>query len=67
VPPSIDDLKVQADAFGRNCGRNDPGPVPQNRCRVVDPCSLASIQPADVAPADVEAGPAVAEGQSTAG
>jgi len=70
VPPTFDEIKAQADVFASNCGRVEPGKVPQNRCRVYDPCSLRALQPADVAPEDPAATTAEAtptEGQSYAG
>lgn len=70
VPPTFDDLKAQADDFANRCGRNEGGPVPQNRCRVYDPCNLAAIQPAAAAgagAAEVDAAATPTEGQSYEG
>jgi len=47
VPPKIEELQDQAKIFADRCGHNEPGAVPQNRCRVTDPCDLPAIQPAD--------------------
>jgi len=49
VPPKIETLQNEADVLAHNCGQAEPGPVPQKRCRVYDPCNLAAIQPADLA------------------
>ncbi|MFL5537886.1 MAG: phosphatase PAP2 family protein [Longimicrobiaceae bacterium] len=38
IPPKIETLQEQADLFERYCGQAEPGPVPGNRCRVVNPC-----------------------------
>jgi len=65
VPPKLEELKEQAEKLAEICGHADPGPVPQKRCRVYDPCNLAAIQPALAAGDD--AVQADTQGQSTAG
>jgi membrane-associated phospholipid phosphatase len=69
TPPTYDQIKAEADSFASRCGQNVPGPVPQNRCKVYDPCNLAAIQPVAAVddPAALESTAAPTEGQSYAG
>ncbi|HET7228962.1 MAG TPA: vanadium-dependent haloperoxidase [Longimicrobium sp.] len=69
VPPKVEEIKEKADAFASMCGQAWDMPVPQSRCRVVDPCNLAATQPVSAVQGgsiDAAAAPPT-EGQSTAG
>jgi hypothetical protein len=64
VPPDVPWLQNEADQFKANCGRAPYGPVPGNRCRVVNPC--AAVATAEPVPGDVPPD-TVTEGRSFAG